>query len=90
MCVVPCVVSCDDLSATSTRRWEVWRWLTYGLVHAGYIHILSNILVQLVLGIPLEVSGNRYWQRMRAWVVGRSRGGLRVGKAGKIAKLSHN
>ena len=36
-------------------RWEAWRFLTYGLVHVGYLHLLSNCCVQLMLGVPLEV-----------------------------------
>ena len=33
----------------------MWRFLTYSLSHVGYIHIISNFIVQLALGIPLEV-----------------------------------
>ena len=27
------------------RRWEAWRFFSYGLVHVGYLHLLSNCLV---------------------------------------------
>lgn len=37
------------------HREQVWRFLTYMLVHAGISHILSNVIVQLLLGIPLEL-----------------------------------
>lgn len=36
------------------RRYEVWRFLSYMLVHAGYYHITFNVLIQLLVGIPLE------------------------------------
>lgn len=37
------------------RRYEVWRYFTYIFIHAGYWHISFNILIQLAVGIPLEV-----------------------------------
>lgn len=37
------------------RRYEVWRYLTYTLIHAGYWHITFNLLIQLAVGVPLEV-----------------------------------
>lgn len=37
------------------RRYEIWRYLTYMLIHAGYWHMSFNILVQLAIGVPLEV-----------------------------------
>ena len=46
---------CSALIYNPYRRWEAWRFLTYSLSHVGYIHIISNITVQLALGIPLEV-----------------------------------
>jgi len=46
---------CSALIYNPYRRWEAWRFLTYSLSHVGYIHIISNITVQLALGIPLEI-----------------------------------
>lgn len=37
------------------RRYEIWRYLTYSLIHAGYGHLIFNIIVQLAVGIPLEM-----------------------------------
>ena len=37
------------------RRYEVWRYLTYMFIHAGYWHIAFNLLFQLAVGIPLEM-----------------------------------
>ncbi|KAL5288183.1 RHBDL2.2 family protein [Megaselia abdita] len=37
------------------KRYEAWRFLTYMFVHKGLSHILGNIFMQLLLGLPLEV-----------------------------------
>ncbi|KAM4600533.1 rhomboid-related protein 2 isoform 2-T2 [Polymixia lowei] len=36
-------------------REEAWRFVSYMFVHAGVEHILGNLVLQLVLGIPLEL-----------------------------------
>lgn len=36
-------------------RDEVWRFITYGLLHANWNHLLSNIVIQLIFGIFLEI-----------------------------------
>jgi len=46
---------CSHLIFNPNRIHQVWRYLTYSLVHAGVFHVTFNILVQLVLGIPLEM-----------------------------------
>jgi len=46
---------CSYLIYNPNKRSEVWRYLTYSLVHSGLFHVSFNILVQLVLGIPLEM-----------------------------------
>lgn len=43
------------LPFSPSHRYQAWRFISYLLVHAGIQHILSNIFVQLVLGIPLEL-----------------------------------
>ncbi|KAB7493922.1 Rhomboid-related protein 1 [Armadillidium nasatum] len=43
------------------KRAEAWRFLTYMLVHAGYAHLISNVFVSLLLGIPLEMV-HRWWR----------------------------
>ncbi|XP_047724821.1 rhomboid-related protein 2 isoform X3 [Prionailurus viverrinus] len=37
------------------KREEAWRFISYMLVHAGVQHILGNLVMQLMLGIPLEM-----------------------------------
>lgn len=38
------------------RRYEVWRFLTYMFIHAGYWHISFNLIIQLAVGVPLELA----------------------------------
>uniref|UniRef100_A0A0A9WGI0 Rhomboid-related protein 3 n=1 Tax=Lygus hesperus TaxID=30085 RepID=A0A0A9WGI0_LYGHE len=41
------------------RRIEAWRYVSYMFVHMGSAHLLVNLLVQILLGVPLEmVHGN--------------------------------
>lgn len=37
------------------KRQEAWRFISYMLLHAGVQHILGNLIMQLFLGIPLEM-----------------------------------
>lgn len=37
------------------RRRQLWRLLSYMLVHRDSVHLLGNVLLQLLLGGPLEV-----------------------------------
>ncbi|XP_028674622.2 rhomboid-related protein 2 [Erpetoichthys calabaricus] len=37
------------------KREEAWRFISYMLVHAGIQHIVGNMFMQLLLGIPLEL-----------------------------------
>ncbi|XP_072357354.1 rhomboid-related protein 2 [Scyliorhinus torazame] len=37
------------------KRQEAWRFVSYMFVHAGVQHIIGNLVMQLVLGIPLEL-----------------------------------
>ncbi|XP_049794248.1 protein rhomboid-like isoform X1 [Schistocerca nitens] len=41
------------------RRSEIWRWLTYMFVHVGTTHLIVNVVVQLLLGVPLEMVHGR-------------------------------
>jgi len=38
------------------KRKQVWRMLTYAIVHAGVGHVILNIGMQLVVGLPLEMT----------------------------------
>lgn len=46
---------CSHLIYNPTKTSELWRYLSYSLVHSGLFHVSFNILVQLALGVPLEM-----------------------------------
>ncbi len=46
---------CSRLIYDPDKREQVWRYLTYMFIHSGLFHATFNILIQLVLGIPLEM-----------------------------------
>ncbi|ESP04998.1 hypothetical protein LOTGIDRAFT_230044 [Lottia gigantea] len=58
-----------------TRRYEAWRFLTYMFMHQGYLHIVSNMLFQLVFGIPLEFV-HKFWRVMTVYLLGVIAGSL--------------
>ncbi|KXJ83509.1 hypothetical protein RP20_CCG005495 [Aedes albopictus] len=37
------------------KRHEVWRFLFYMVLHAGWFHLGFNLVVQLLVGLPLEM-----------------------------------
>ncbi|KAL3877380.1 hypothetical protein ACJMK2_035098 [Sinanodonta woodiana] len=37
------------------RRIEVWRFILYMFIHAGWIHLFFNMLIQILVGLPLEM-----------------------------------
>uniref|UniRef100_A0A1I7XTB7 rhomboid protease n=1 Tax=Heterorhabditis bacteriophora TaxID=37862 RepID=A0A1I7XTB7_HETBA len=36
-------------------RVQAWRFGTYALLHAGLLHLMGNMVMQLLIGIPLEI-----------------------------------
>ncbi|XP_069751856.1 rhomboid-related protein 2 isoform X1 [Narcine bancroftii] len=56
------------------KRQEAWRFISYMLVHAGVQHLIGNLLMQLILGIPLEMvhKGHRVGLVYIAGVIGGS------------------
>ncbi|KAK8785473.1 hypothetical protein V5799_008163 [Amblyomma americanum] len=57
------------------RRKEAWRYLSYMFIHVGGFHIFFNLLVQLILGIPLEMV-HKWWRVMLIYVGGVAAGSL--------------
>lgn len=57
------------------HRAEVWRFLTYMLVHVGGFHLIVNLLVQILLGVPLEMV-HRWWRVLIIYLVGVLAGSL--------------
>lgn len=37
------------------KRLEVWRFFFYMVLHAGWLHLMFNLLVQVLVGLPLEM-----------------------------------
>jgi rhomboid-related protein 1/2/3 len=37
-----------------SRRYEAWRFITYAFMHSGYQHIVMNLILQIIIGVPLE------------------------------------
>ncbi|KAG4072429.1 hypothetical protein HA402_004361 [Bradysia odoriphaga] len=44
------------------RRHEVWRYVTDAFVHTGFPHLWSNMLLQMILGVLLEIV--HHWKRI--------------------------
>eukprot|EP00929_Paragymnodinium_shiwhaense_P097834 TRINITY_DN59430_c0_g1_i1.p1 TRINITY_DN59430_c0_g1~~TRINITY_DN59430_c0_g1_i1.p1 ORF type:complete len:647 (-),score=74.51 TRINITY_DN59430_c0_g1_i1:142-2082(-) len=38
------------------QRLQIWRWWSYQMLHVDWEHTLSNVLLNLIFGIPLEGS----------------------------------
>ncbi|XP_048733353.1 protein rhomboid-like isoform X2 [Ostrea edulis] len=37
------------------KRIQLWRFILYTLIHAGWVHLFFNMLVQFLVGLPLEM-----------------------------------
>lgn len=37
------------------KKQEIWRFLLYMLLHAGWFHLTFNLIVQVLIGLPLEL-----------------------------------
>ncbi|RVE49141.1 hypothetical protein evm_006262 [Chilo suppressalis] len=57
------------------KRQEAWRFITYMLVHVGVMHLLFNLLVQIFLGVPLEMM-HRWWRVTLVYLAGVAAGSL--------------
>jgi len=57
------------------KRQEAWRFITYMLIHAGFVHMFFNVLVQLILGIPLEMV-HKWWRVGIVYLSGVAAGSL--------------
>ncbi|KAK3782434.1 hypothetical protein RRG08_033075 [Elysia crispata] len=66
---VPSNSSNNSLMYIPTRRREVWRFLTYSLLHQGCIDLLLNIIIQILLGVPLEMTYS-WWRVGIVYLVG--------------------
>lgn len=56
------------------RRYEAWRYISYALIHSGWVHLVNNLLVQMVLGVLLEMVHT--WRVVVIYVTGVTAGSL--------------
>ena len=49
------VPHCSVLIYNPYRRWEAWRYITYMFVHIGISHFVFNMLMQIMIGVFLEM-----------------------------------
>lgn len=47
---------CSVLIYNPSRRFEAWRYFTYMFVHIGIQHFVFNMIMQIVVGVSLEMS----------------------------------
>ncbi|XP_033331615.1 rhomboid-4 isoform X1 [Megalopta genalis] len=57
------------------KRFQAWRYLTYMFVHVGVFHLVVNLLVQIMLGIPLEMV-HKWWRVLTIYIAGVVAGSL--------------
>ncbi|GLG99127.1 Rhomboid-like protein, partial [Gryllus bimaculatus] len=57
------------------KRIEIWRFISYMFVHNGVLHVVGNLLVQILLGIPLEMV-HKWWRVLLIYFAGGLAGSL--------------
>ncbi|KAG5900299.1 hypothetical protein JTB14_000825 [Gonioctena quinquepunctata] len=70
-----------------SRRREVWRYITYMFVHIGAFHLVVNLLVQILLGIPLEMV-HQWWRVLVVYLAGVLAGSLGTSIVDPTVKLA--
>lgn len=65
----------SPLPYSPKRRWQAWRFLTYMFIHDGYLHILYNVITQLLFGFPLEMV-HSWWRTAIIYLTGVTAGSL--------------
>ncbi|KAI6242994.1 hypothetical protein M3Y99_00210200 [Aphelenchoides fujianensis] len=59
------------------RKAEFWRFFTYMFIHVGYTHLIVNVVVQLILGLPLELV-HKLWRIGGLYILGVFSGAILV------------
>ncbi|CAG9834329.1 unnamed protein product [Diabrotica balteata] len=65
----------EALIYSPQKRKEVWRYFTYSLAHIGYTHLIVNLVVQFLLGLPLEIV-HKKWRVLVLYFAGILAGSL--------------
>jgi membrane associated rhomboid family serine protease len=53
---------CNVLQFDRQKKFQLWRFVTYMLAHSGIGHMIGNMFLQLLLGVPLEIYNG--WRRV--------------------------
>jgi membrane associated rhomboid family serine protease len=56
-------------------RIQVWRFVSYMLIHSDKVHLYSNMVLQLVLGVTLEIY-HGWWRVLIMYLTGGAAGCL--------------
>ncbi|VEL11072.1 unnamed protein product [Protopolystoma xenopodis] len=57
------------------KRYQAWRFVSYMLMHNGYVHLIFNCIFQLCLGLLLEVV-HKFWRVGLVYLLGVIAGSL--------------
>lgn len=57
------------------RRYEAWRFVTYMFVHVGIMHIMMNLIIQIFLGVALELV-HCWWRVALVYLAGVAAGSM--------------
>ena len=60
---------CSVLIYNPQRRWEAWRFLTYMFVHIGISHFVFNMIMQILVGVFLEMEQEGWQGSFRVMIV---------------------
>lgn len=60
---------CSVLIYNPHRRWEAWRYVTYMFVHIGVAHFIFNMLMQILVGVFLEMQQDGWQGSFRVMAV---------------------
>lgn len=69
------------------KRNEIWRYMTYMFVHIGVFHLVVNLAVQILLGIPLEMV-HHWWRVLIVYFAGVLAGSLGTSITDPYVKLA--
>jgi membrane associated rhomboid family serine protease len=72
---------CNFLQFDCEEKTQMWRFVTYMLTHSGIGHLISNMALQLLLGVPLEIY-NGWWRVLVVYLAGGVAGCLGQGVFG--------